>query len=85
MQNPNYRNAKTVTLRRKIRADPKRNPRLDSPATPRLNAAPEPILGHKASRARARSSAGEHTLHTGGVVGSIPTAPTRDKAVVNGG
>ena len=25
---------------------------------------------------RARSSAGEHTLHTGGVVGSIPTAPT---------
>ena len=25
---------------------------------------------------RALSSAGEHTLHTGGVVGSIPTAPT---------
>ena len=27
-------------------------------------------------RRRALSSAGEHTLHTGGVVGSIPTAPT---------
>jgi hypothetical protein len=27
-------------------------------------------------RPRALSSAGEHTLHTGGVVGSIPTAPT---------
>jgi hypothetical protein len=26
---------------------------------------------------RARSSAGEHTLHTGGVTGSIPVAPTR--------
>src|SRR5271155_22760 len=25
---------------------------------------------------RARSSAGEHTLHTGGVTGSIPVAPT---------
>ena len=24
----------------------------------------------------ARSSAGEHTLHTGGVTGSIPVAPT---------
>jgi hypothetical protein len=26
--------------------------------------------------ARARSSAGEHSLHTGGVTGSIPVAPT---------
>jgi hypothetical protein len=29
-----------------------------------------------AKRARARSSAGEHSLHTGGVTGSIPVAPT---------
>src|SRR5258708_444054 len=28
------------------------------------------------SARRARSSAGEHTLHTGGVRGSIPLAPT---------
>src|SRR5215470_16590244 len=28
------------------------------------------------SLGRARSSAGEHTLHTGGVTGSIPVAPT---------
>ncbi len=32
---------------------------------------------------RARSSAGEHTLHTGGVVGSIPTAPTKDDGNVS--
>jgi hypothetical protein len=30
----------------------------------------------KAAGRRARSSAGEHTLHTGGVTGSIPVAPT---------
>ena len=28
------------------------------------------------AKARARSSAGEHSLHTGGVTGSIPVAPT---------
>jgi hypothetical protein len=27
---------------------------------------------------RARSSAGEHSLHTGGVTGSIPVAPTME-------
>jgi hypothetical protein len=42
-----------------------------------------PILDSPAARTlyvrhqfRARSSAGEHRLHTAGVVGSIPTAPT---------
>src|SRR5207302_2158427 len=30
---------------------------------------------------RARSSAGEHTLHTGGVTGSIPVAPTTSSVV----
>ena len=30
---------------------------------------------------RARSSAGEHTLHTGGVTGSIPVAPTSLSAI----
>src|ERR1700721_713893 len=34
---------------------------------------------------RARSSAGEHTLHTGGVVGSIPTAPTTGPPNADGG
>src|ERR1051325_2719760 len=34
-----------------------------------------PLAGHY-SWSRARSSAGEHTLHTGGVTGSIPVAPT---------
>src|SRR3546814_1681541 len=33
-------------------------------------------LGHTSGSERARSSAVEHTLHTGGVTGSIPVAPT---------
>src|SRR6202795_4291502 len=33
----------------------------------------------------ALSSAGEHTLHTGGVVGSIPTAPTTGPPNADGG
>ena len=32
---------------------------------------------------RAISSAGEHTLHTGGVVGSIPTSPTRFPSAIS--
>src|SRR5262249_48244619 len=31
----------------------------------------------------AHSSAGEHTLHTGGVVGSMPTAPTSDFSTID--
>jgi hypothetical protein len=37
--------------------------------------------GSPASGARARSSAVEHTLHTGGVTGSIPVAPTRIRQI----
>ena len=33
-------------------------------------------MRHSADGQRARSSAGEHSLHTGGVTGSIPVAPT---------
>src|SRR5439155_25332369 len=46
-------------------------PRLDSVRAAPLNA-------RAGQRNRARSSAGEHTLHTGGVTGSIPVAPTTE-------
>ena len=42
------------------------NPRVGG-SNPPLGTIPRP---------GARSSAGEHTLHTGGVTGSIPVAPT---------
>ncbi len=46
--------------------------RTDGPSFRRCAASPPAT----SSRKRARSSAVEHTLHTGGVTGSIPVAPT---------
>ena len=36
------------------------------------------LYGRVPKRTRARSSAGEHSLHTGGVAGSIPAVPTME-------
>ena len=43
-----------------------------------LDVKPEAPIARRSAigRQRARSSAGEHSLHTGGVTGSIPVAPT---------
>ncbi len=62
------------------RADTAVRQRRDSPAAARLTAGRgaryrgAPTAGRR--RFRARSSAGEHRLHTAGVAGSIPAAPT---------
>jgi adenylate kinase family enzyme len=50
--------------------------RGSGPGAERLDRFPAGLL-NAPCRGRARSSAGEHTLHTGGVTGSIPVAPTR--------
>jgi hypothetical protein len=52
--------------------------RLDTPPPPPYKAASHARNVYIAGMLErwAISSAGEHTLHTGGVVGSIPTSPT---------
>ena len=53
--------------------------RLTLPAAPSYRAPPSVAPG---GPERARSSAGEHSLHTGGVTGSIPVAPTTFKQLI---
>ena len=59
--------------------------RLQLRATPLLHAARAEAapLEHVECALRARSSAGEHSLHTRGVAGSIPAAPTEETSRVS--
>ena len=49
--------------------------RTPSPGASTLDVGPRPLQIARSPKG-ARSSAGEHSLHTGGVTGSIPVAPT---------